>query len=320
MENENILDDLSVDEKITLAMQLLVGSSKGRRKKDTADGEHTEKNTSVPSPHKEKRTRKFSCSTYIEPQGLKRFLESSPFVQHWAYCTHDRDICTNDDGDRIIDAETGEPCLKETHTHFLLYTYDAKTSSAIKKIFERFSIDYYKARGGVAQNTFVENCNDMVSQWRYLIHADSPEKVLYDVNERICDDFVYWSHLETTNGLNDAANNKFYQILLDVMRGAHPVIMSQKYGGSYVLNAPKIDYLVRKIEKMEKIQRGMSLKEYFRFSLENSQFDQEKINAFFIVFDYLQSDVFLHTGVNIDDIPLNQYLDISKELKNICLK
>ena len=327
MENEIQTENLSVDEKVSLVLEMMKQTSKGSRKKKTDKSEQKEMvESSAPSvPYSverkmSKRTRKFSCSTYISPKALEKFLKGSPFIQHWAYCSHDKDISENAQGDKIIDMETGEPIFKEFHTHFLLYTYEAKSSSAVRKIFDRYSTDVYSGEGQVMQNTFVEPCNDMVSQWRYLIHADNPEKALYHPDERICDDVVYWGHLEKTNGLNDANDNKYHHILQDVMRGMSPFELSQKYGYAYIANVQKFDYLIRKIDMFSHLQRGLTLKECFQFGLANSTYSQEDLNKFFIMFDYLQSDIFLYTGVNIDKIPLNQYLSLSKEIKNTCLK
>ena len=53
---------------------------------------------------KEKRSRKFCLSSYIDVRALEPYISTQPWVQHWAMCTHDRDL--KEDGS-----------TKETHTH-----------------------------------------------------------------------------------------------------------------------------------------------------------------------------------------------------------
>ena len=72
--------------------------------------------------HKQPYSRKFCLRTYISPDKIEIFLRTSPWISHWCYTTHDKDV--DDDGNTKI-----------SHTHILLYTYSQKTASAIKKNF-----------------------------------------------------------------------------------------------------------------------------------------------------------------------------------------
>lgn len=192
------------------------------------DGEVVELKTAevpkdAPKTQKQKRARRFCLTSYVDPTELRNFLSRSPWAQHWAMCTHDRDI--KDDGS-----------VKETHTHIILYTYDAKTSSAIKKIFDRHSSDYYNGKGD-AQNTLVQVCNDVVAQWHYLIHKYDKDKAQYSPNERICDNSAYWLELCKTNALSDSALNTGLQMFDDIVDGISTREMICRYGKEYIYHA-----------------------------------------------------------------------------------
>lgn len=92
----------------------------------------------------EKRSRSFCITTYIERNALERFLKSSQWLRHWAYCEHDKDT-----------DEKGNP--KTSHIHVILYTYNSKTSSAVKKLFDRYSAQIYYGTGIEPQNTLVKS-------------------------------------------------------------------------------------------------------------------------------------------------------------------
>lgn len=92
----------------------------------------------------DKRSRSFCITTYIERNSLERFLKSSPWLKHWAYCEHDKDM-----------DEKGN--LKTSHIHVILYMYNSKTSSAVKKLFDRYSAQIYAGTGIEPQNTFIKS-------------------------------------------------------------------------------------------------------------------------------------------------------------------
>ena len=116
-----------------------------------------------PKCSEEPRDRKFCLTSYIDYNSITHFLKRCEWVQHWAVCYHDSDL--NDDG-----------TPKRPHTHILLYTYNAKTASAIKKNFDRYSAEIYRGTDIEPQNTLTQICFDMPTQWRYLIHADDRDK------------------------------------------------------------------------------------------------------------------------------------------------
>ena len=174
MDNQPVIDI----ETFKLLLAEFQGGSK--KKKKQTDKEPIDKKTNLKSvnPLEKVRTRKFCLTSYIDRSLLEKFVKQSPFIQHWALCSHDRDIEWDIVADKpiILNPDTGEPKIKEFHTHLLLYTYDAKTSSAVRKIFNRLSAEHYTPLGLPLQNTLCQPCTDMVSQWRYLIHQDEFEK------------------------------------------------------------------------------------------------------------------------------------------------
>lgn len=160
---------------------------------------------------KQPRDRKFSLSSYIRPERLEVLLRRSDWIQHWAYCTHDKDVLA--DGS-----------LKEVHTHVILYTYNAKTSSAIRKIFDRYAVEICE-EDEEPQNTLCQTCSDMVSAYRYLIHADQKNKAQYEPLQRVCDDYAYWQKLEESCGYNDVMYVHLNTIIWATMSGFNKIFI-----------------------------------------------------------------------------------------------
>ena len=74
----------------------------------------------------------------------------------------------------------------------LLYTYDRKTASAIKKKFDRYDEETRK-EGEMPEATHAEICSSMVAQYRYQLHLDDKDKYQYPFKDRYCDDYFYVS-------------------------------------------------------------------------------------------------------------------------------
>lgn len=241
------------------------------------DGEKTEKAPpKEKKPKEEKRDRKFCLTSYIDKDYLYQFLKRAEWVQHWALCTHNQD--KNEDG-----------TPKEVHTHIVLYTYNAKTASAVKKLFDRYSAEIY--RDSEPQNTLSQICFDMVTQWRYLIHADDKEKFQYSDADRYCDNYGYWHNLEVSAGLNDSAENIAFAMLQDFMSGMHPVEMTKKYGKDFLYHLSHLQKASYEIYKRDGLtqNQGLDLREYSRLCLENCPFNAEVINHFWVALDYILS-------------------------------
>lgn len=169
------------------------------------------------------RSRRFSIVTYIEPTKLRTLLCNSLWVQHFAFIVHDRDVNAD-----------GSP--KAKHTHLLLYTYDAKTCSAIAKIFDRYSKEIC-AEGDLPENTLVQITRDVISHYRYFLHLDDVDKVRYDERAIVNDNVSYWRELVGCEGLSDSSKNVGFAIFQDVLRGTSTYELARRYGREYIINA-----------------------------------------------------------------------------------
>lgn len=237
-----------------------------------------------------KRSRKFCLVSYIDRNALEYFVKSQPWIQHWAMCSHDKDI--KDDG-----------TPKEFHTHILLYTYDGKTSSAIKKIFDRYSAEVYKNEDTEAQNTLCQVAHDMPYQWRYLIHKDNPEKARYEQIERICDDFSYWHKMELSQGMTASDNNTGLAMVEDILAGTATREMCRRYGKDYIYHAPLLKSACHDIAREEYDQKHLDFKEVCEFLLSGSNvpFKEDYKYVFFMVLDYIRKEcqVVYNSKINI---------------------
>ena len=240
----------------------------------------------------EKRSRRFCLTTYIDSGAIENHLCTLPWVQHWAMITHDRDV--NEDG-----------TPKEVHAHVLLYTYDPKTSSGVRKNFDYFSREYYSTIGGEPQNTMVQVMHDSASQWRYLIHADNPEKAQYSHTERICDDYAYWHKLDYTKGMNDSANNTALQIINDMLAGVSTMELCTRYGKDFVYHLPRYKEVLRDIVREENdrfFDNGSKFKitEFLPFMLADCPYNKGTVNAFYMVLDYLRQQCVVNFDSKFD--------------------
>lgn len=225
---------------------------------------------------KAKRTRRFCLTTYIDDSALYGYLNGLQWVQHWAYITHDKDV--KDDGE-----------LKEKHTHVLLYTYEAKTVTAIKKNFDNFSAEYYAMRSAEAQNTMAQECNDISAQWRYLRHLDDKNKAQYDIQDVVCDDLSYWNTLDKYNGLTDSVGNAGLSILDDYMNGTDCYTMAQRYGKEWIYHISHYQNAVRLMACEQSKHTFGGLADICRFALADSTYSEEQITLFFGMLSYIQN-------------------------------
>lgn len=196
------------------------------------DEENVSRETLKNDDAKPKRTRAFALQCYDKRDDLVAFLSRTPWIQHWALCTHDKDVWTK--ADEKEDSTHKEGTLKGVHTHVLIYTYEAKTSTAIRKNFARFSKEINPDN---PQNTLCQVMNDTVKMWRYLRHLDNPEKYPYTEEERICDDKTHWTKYEKTDGLNDVSRNTGFAMYQDLLNGTSTKDMILRYGKEYIYHA-----------------------------------------------------------------------------------
>lgn len=162
---------------------------------------------------------------------LLDLLEKLP-LRHFALCYHDKD--TNADG------TTGIP-----HTHFLLNFLRDKNNQWLCNMFAR-----YQAEQGVEeiQNTFCEVVRDPVQVYRYLRHADDPQKYQYSLDEVISDDSAYWLIREEKRYSDYDDKNQALNIVTDIMAGVSQMEMLRRYGREYVINRDKYMAFVRGLD------------------------------------------------------------------------
>lgn len=239
-------------------------------------------------------SRKFCINTYIAVNKLETFLRTQPWVSHWCYTSHDKD--EKDDG-----------TVKEFHTHVLLYTYSQKTASAVKKNFDRYEKETCK-EGETPQNTLVQICNDMVSQYRYQLHLDDKDKYQYPFNERYCDDYSWWHKLEVTDGMNEP-KNIVLAIIDDILSGVPSYVLAERYGKDYVYHIQHFQKFIAQHNRETMLNNfnGMDISDYFVMLLENSPLQKESITIFFMVLDYIKRECMLSYNSK-----LNFYLDERK--------
>lgn len=175
----------------------------------------------------EPRSRWFCLTTYIPFDEVVKYLGYCTYVKHWSAILHDKDV-----------QEDGTP--KEPHTHVLLYTYNAKTSSAIRKKFNNLALEVLK-EGEEPQNTLVQICNEPLGMYRYQLHLDDKDKHQYLEEERICDDISYWLDLERSDGGSDNIAVEIYDSIVHGMSSRELLV---RYGCEYAHNVGRYKELV----------------------------------------------------------------------------
>lgn len=222
-------------------------------------------------------SRAFTLVTYIALAEILTFLKMSTWVHHWALCVHDMDLNTD-----------GTP--KTEHIHIVLYTFSHKTSSAVQKNFDRYSNEIYRYCEQDPQNTRCEICYDMLTQYRYLIHKDDPDKYQYSPCRRITDNDIYWNELEYSSGQTDAVKNKALAIIEDMRAGMKEIDLVKRYGTDYVYHRPQ--YLVTLHSILcEEHKPNTDIMEIVQICLSSpSVFSQDQINTFYNVLTHLKAE------------------------------
>lgn len=222
------------------------------------------------------RSRCFFIRTYIPPPALKRFLKSAPYIQHWIYINHDRDVHTSDD-------KLGE--LKESHCHVIVYFYEAKTVSAVQRVFDRYSLSITDI-GDKMEKTHVEITNDKVSAFRYLLHLDD-NQVKYEFEELVFDDWQYWSRFQYTDGMTDAVRNITLEIIDDMNKGVDYYTLIQRYGDYLTKNVKSIEHL--RLRCWQERQQVEFEKNFAEILLNSAWFTPEDVDLFRRMLEYVNN-------------------------------
>lgn len=258
------------------------------------------------------RTRRFSMVSYLPTVELDRWLRGQSWIQHWAYCYHDKDV------------ENGKP--KPPHTHVLVCTYDAKTVSAMRKRFGRLAVEVAKD-GEQPQNTLGSVMSSPCGAWRYLIHADDPDKFQYPVGDRVGDDYVYWNNTDTYFDSTDTTVNHGLAMVEDVLSGTSTMELVRRYGKEYIYHSRQIRDIVKDVISESFNSQGTNqftyLCDIYKMCLDCSPFKQEDITTFFNLLYYIEScksTVLQDYKFNVEVLPLNKEWDEhwQKERNALC--
>ncbi len=190
---------------------------------------------SPPDTEEESKTqysRWFSLSSYLSVSDLDGFLRMLPWVQHWAYIYHDNDIYPEDH------EKAGQ--VKEPHTHILLYTYSAKTSSSIEKKFIGYAEELAELRDTKVEKTMVQICSNNVAMFRYFTHKDDPDKYQYDESDIVHDSLDFWEK----PCYKDKTYNKGLAMFNDLLEGIGTLDMVKKYGKEYIYHSQHLKGVV----------------------------------------------------------------------------
>jgi len=249
-----------------------------------------------------RRSRCFDIVTYIPVAEVHDFLCSEDFVNHFAYCLHDKD--------KYVDDETKEVRAKEKHVHIVLYTKSQHTSSAIVKIFDRFARSLV-GEGEQYENTRCIYCDEPVDRYRYLLHLDEkPDPLVhrYTLNDRVTDDYKYWSRLEKSNGMNDSNKNVGLEMVNDYISGMSLYDLLEKYGYKMIQQRKSIaDYATRVcIEKgwplpSSNVNRGDRIGDDFvKWILDTSHYTEQEKGNFYMIWSYIQRESVCIYGSALD--------------------
>lgn len=115
------------------------------------------------------RSRNFSFVIWNEDP---LYFEQMKIIQTYdsAWIVHDKDI----------DEQTGQ--LKKPHTHVVVTFPDAKTCLSVAKIFHLYDKDGKPVEGRVTLLN-KDKRHNKDGAFKYLIHADNPDKYLYSVDD-----------------------------------------------------------------------------------------------------------------------------------------
>lgn len=247
-------------------------------------------------------TRSFCLISYIDTNVLEEWISQQSWVQHWAIALHDKDL--NQDG-----------TPKEVHSHVLLYTFSLKTSSAIKKRFDKFSAVYYHKLGQEPQNTLSQECDSMSMMWRYLTHMDDPDKYQYPKSIRRCDNFSYWLKLENNFDKTCAKENIALAIVNDLLDGVSTMELLERYGREYAIYRARYQEVARDhIRENDRIRCHDSL-DLVTLCLE-SKYTKDQVYLWLEMLYYVRSECLMEYGQRVDVITDGAYIETA-DLKTI---
>lgn len=232
----------------------------------------------------------FSLITYVDIQVIDKYLRSATWIQHWSYTTHCYDTWTAEDEKANKEHKCGT--LKGIHTHILIYTFDGKTQSAVKKNFDRISREHYTKLNETPQNTLCQVCTDALTMYRYQLHLDNPDKYKYDVSDRFVDDIKYWSKFEKTEG-SLTSENKCFAIVNMMLSGVPYYKLVELYGRDFVYHISSYKEVCLDIKEQRhcRLFDGQVLWALFERCLANSEITEHEKYIFAKVFAFIDGQL-----------------------------
>lgn len=229
----------------------------------------------------------FCLSTYIEFDKVIDFLRGAHWISHWSACPHDKDVWTKKDNEN--DPSHIEGVQKEPHTHIVLYTFNGKSSSSVRKLFDRYSIEIYGADN--KQNTLCQVCNDVGAQYRYQLHLDDPDRYPYYLTPeiRVTDNSNYWKKFEVTDGMN-SPDNKGLAMVEALLSGVPYRTLCEQFGKDFIYHFPAIYNMSRRIYRQEQGVKDFDEK-FIQSYLNTSPFLTSDINKFWEILGYLKLSI-----------------------------
>ena len=225
--------------------------------------------------------------TYIPPQYIDECLRyNSSWIKAWATAYHDRDL----EGD-------GTP--KQPHTHILLYTYNYKSSSAVKKDFDKYAKYLAKKlqdagdENATPQNTLTKIADYPVSYFAYLLHENDPDKYRYEPSVRKVSDPSWWKSYDESGG---KSTNIALQIFDSLQEGMTTRDLLVNYGCEYAHNHNRYKELLQNFDYENHVRETATkqcdafeqlISETIIETLENSPFSDQSKREFKEIYNYI---------------------------------
>lgn len=230
-----------------------------------------------------------SLVCYMSLENIESFLQSAPFIKRWCYTHHDKDIESD-----------GTP--KPPHTHILLYTFDSKSSSAVKKKFDNYS-KQITPDGETPQNTLGQIAYDPMVMYRYQLHLDDKDKYQYPKECRHYSDIYWWREFEGTDGRN---GNIALEIYDSIGAGMSTRDLLINYGCEFAHNQNNYRSLFQQGE-YEHAHIKRTVDEFQSFFYEqikdivnDSPFCELSRREFMKIFDYVSDVLQVHYSYDIN--------------------
>lgn len=170
------------------------------------------------------RSRHFTLVLYCSLNALQIILLNNlDCIANYAYILHDKDIYDDDvkEGEEILHKK-GD--LKKAHIHMVISFYNVQRWSTVCKM---FSTEEDNAR--------VEVCNSRVAQYRYLTHADNPERYQYPKSSIVSNDINFYEKVQIHGDKKDV-DNVAEKIIDDMLACVSPYLLCKRYGRDFIIH------------------------------------------------------------------------------------